>query len=237
MSHAAPILVANKLGKAFDGLKLFEAVDFSLQQGTVNSLFGKNGSGKTTFFNLLSGLLPPDTGEVLFREKPVRGKQPFEVVQMGLARMWQQPRLFGHLDVLENLALGKMKHPGESLLRTLLLSRRVQRSETAIRQAALVLLRRLSLEKFADRRVSALSPGEAKMVNLAMLIMTDADLLLLDEPFSGIPPATVARMSRHLRDLADSGKTILMIEHKQEAARAVSDHVFEIENRQILPRK
>jgi len=62
MSHAAPILVANKIGKAFDGLKLFEAVDFNLQSGTVNSLFGKNGSGKTTFFNLLSGLLPPDTG-------------------------------------------------------------------------------------------------------------------------------------------------------------------------------
>lgn len=237
MSNSAPILVASNVSKAFNGLKLFETVNFSLQSCTVNSLFGKNGSGKTTFFNLISGLFPPDTGEVFFRGKTVRGKQPFEVVQMGLARMWQQPRLFGHLNVLENLTLGKMQHPGESLLRTLLLPRQVRRSETLIQEEAYGLLDRVGLEKFADRRVSALSPGEAKMVNLAMLMMTGADLLLLDEPFSGIPPATIVRMSQYLRNLADDGKTILMIEHKQEAARAVSDHVFEIDNRQILPRK
>jgi ABC-type branched-subunit amino acid transport system ATPase component len=224
------ILKIENLSKSFGGLKLFEGVTFSLREGTINSLLGSNGSGKTTFFNLIGGYEKPDTGKIHFNGVTVKTYNEFALAKAGIGRMWQDPTIFPNHTVLENLLVSAKHHPGESLFNYVFRQRLIKNTESALQQDAMSVLKKLGLSDKAEQLAGSLSLGEKKLLSISMLLMNDARLLLLDEPFSGVNPGTIEKISQCLITLKQEGKTIFMIEHKIRFAKAISDRLFKIEN-------
>jgi len=227
------ILKVENLSKSFGGLKLFDGVTFSLREGTINSLFGSNGSGKTTFFNLIGGYEKPDTGKIHFNGVTVKTHNEFVIAKAGIGRMWQDPTIFPNHSVIENLLVSSKRHPGESLLNYLFQRRLIKNTESILRQNAKSILKKLGLSEKAEQLAGGLSLGEKKLLSISMLLMNDARLFLLDEPFSGVNPITIERISQTLLELKNEGRTVFMIEHKIKFAEAISDRLFKIENYDI----
>lgn len=230
---ADQILKVQNLSKSFDGQKLFHDVDLSLTGGTINSLFGSNGSGKTTFFNLIGGYDKPDSGQVFFRDRAVRFGRQDEIARSGLGRMWQTPALFPNHTLIENLLVSDRANPGEKLSSYLTRWPSIINREKVLLRSASETLDRFELTKKKNHLVGTLSLGERKLLNIGMLFMSRASLLMLDEPFSGITPETIRRISLILREMKDQGKTVFMIEHKTSFAECLSDCIYRIESRTI----
>ena len=229
------ILEIKHLHKSFEGLSLFNDASWQIPKGAISVLLGKNGSGKTTLFNMLTGYLKPDAGTVLFEEKPLGRTSPDGVARLGIGKMWQSPRtmLFLNHSVLDNLMVAAPKHKGDRLLNNFFSYSAVKQQEANIKQKAVGLLEELELEQYTQQPAGALSLGNQKMVCLGMLLMSEARLLLLDEPFSSIHPDTIQKISAVLLEQKQAGKSILMIEHKINFARQISDYLFEIQNQKI----
>jgi branched-chain amino acid transport system ATP-binding protein len=227
------ILHIENLSKSFGGLKLFDEVNIVLQQGTINSLFGSNGSGKTTFFNLIGGYEKPDEGKIHFNGLTIRFHNESVIARAGVGRMWQDPSVFPNHTVLENLLVSAKTHPGESFLNYIFDRTSIKTKEAELKETAHRILHQFKLESKAEQLAGSLSLGEKKLLSISMLLMNDALLLLLDEPFSSVNPDTVERISEALLELRHAGKTIFMIEHKIKFAEAISDHLFRIEHYKI----
>lgn len=221
------------LSKSFGGLKLFDGVNLALRPGTINSLFGGNGSGKTTFFNLIGGYERPDSGRISFNGLIVKFHNESRIAKAGIGRMWQNPSVFPNHSVLQNLLVSSKVHPGEYFLNYVFQRGSIKRKEAELEEKAYNVLKRFKLGNKALKPAGSLSLGEKKLLSISMLLMNDALLLLLDEPFSSVNPDTIERISEVLVELRDEGKTIFMIEHKVKFAEAISDHLFKINNYKI----
>lgn len=230
-----PILHIENLSKSFEGLRLFEDVNITLQQGTINSLFGGNGSGKTTFFNLIGGYEKPDAGKIHFNGLTIKYHNEFSIAKAGVGKMWQEPSVFPNHTVLQNLLVSDKTHPGEYFFNYFFRLRSIKKKEHELKDKAMDILQRFRLKDKSEQLAGSLSLGERKLLSIAMLLMNDARLLLLDEPFSAIKPDTIERISNALTELRGAGKTVFMIEHKIKFAEAISDHCFKIENYKIEP--
>jgi len=229
-----PILHVENLSKSFGGLKLFDGVNITLRPGTINSLFGSNGSGKTTFFNLIGGYDKPDAGRIHFDGLTIKVHKEFAIARVGVGRMWQDPTVFPNHTVLQNLLVSAKMHPGEYFLNYIFKGDSIRRKEAALTDKALGILHKFKLGDKSGRLAGSLSLGEKKLLSISMLLMNDARLLLLDEPFSSVNPDTIERISEALVELRGDGRTIFMIEHKIKFAEAISDHLFKIENYRIV---
>lgn len=227
------ILHIDNLSKSFGGLKLFDEVNIELQQGTINALFGSNGSGKTTFFNLIGGYEKPDAGKIHFNGLTIKFHNEFEIAKAGIGKMWQEPNVFPNHTVLQNLLVSDKSHPGEYFLNYIFRSKSIKRKETELRDKAHNILQKFKLGGKNEQLAGSLSLGEKKLLSISMLLMSDAHLLLLDEPFSSVNPDTIERISEVLKGLKSEGKTVFMIEHKIRFAKAISDNTFKIENYKI----
>lgn len=227
------ILHIDNLSKSFGGLKLFDEVNISLQQGTINSLFGSNGSGKTTFFNLISGYEKPDSGKIHFNGLTIKFHNESVIARAGIGKMWQDPTVFPNHTVLQNLLVSDKTHPGEYFLNYIFKPKSIRRKEAELKDKAHTILQKFKLGNKADQLAGSLSLGERKLLSISMLLMNEARLLLLDEPFSSVNPDTIERISEVLTELRNKGKTIFMIEHKIKFAEAISDYLFKIENYKI----
>jgi len=212
--------------KNFGGLSAVRDVSFSVEPGKITSLIGPNGAGKTTVFNLITGQLPLDGGKVIFKGKDITGLPPYRIVAQGIARTFQDLRLFQKLTVLQNVLLGFQQRRGEKLLRALLGGGGLSREEEEDLQKGSDLLRQVELQPKADELVENLSYGEQKLLSLARILATDAELLMLDEPASGLPLGEVDRMLRMIQGLVRQGKTIFIVEHNMEAVMGLSDWVI-----------
>ena len=228
-----PILQIENLSKSFEGLRLFENVNIALQQGTINSLFGGNGSGKTTFFNLIGGYEKPDAGKIHFNGLTIKYHKEYVIAKAGIGKMWQEPSVFPNHSLLQNLMVSDKTHPGEYFFNYLFRLKSISKKENELKDKAMRVLQRFKLEDKSEQMAGGLSLGERKLLSISMLLMNDARLLLLDEPFSAIKPDTIERISNALTELRSEGKTIFMIEHKIPFAEAISDHCFKIENYKI----
>lgn len=215
-----------EVSKNFGGLAAVHSLSFAVEPGKITSLIGPNGAGKTTAFNLIAGQLPLNHGKIFFKGKDITGLPPHKIVDLGIALTFQDLRLFQKLTVLQNVLLGLQQRRGEHLFHALWGGRRLTAEEERDLQKARDLLRQVELEAKSDDRVENLSYGEQKLLSLARVLATDAELLMLDEPASGLPLGEVDRMLRLIQSLVRQGKTIFIVEHNMEAVMGLSDWII-----------
>jgi ABC-type branched-subunit amino acid transport system ATPase component len=203
--------------KAFGGTLAVDSCSFAVQHGTVTALIGPNGSGKTTLFNLITGYLRPDGGQVRFNGRETTGLDAGSLYRRGLSRTFQQARVFPQLSVEENLVVAG----GYSWRQ--LLTRRVSRAD---RQRAGQLLEEFRLASVADLLASELSYGQRKLLEFAAVLMSDPELVLLDEPTAGVNPVMIETMEHHIRQRHAAGVTFLIVEHDMTFVMRLCDPVI-----------
>ncbi len=213
MNASAPTLKVEKLCKAFGGIVVADSVDLSIDRGDILGLIGPNGAGKTSLFNLVSGVLTPDSGAIYLDGNPVTGDPLYRRARSGIARTWQNMMLFKSMSVIENLLIAPRDYPGEKIGRLLLAPGRVRAAETVAKARALGILDRLELGRAADANVTDLPFGHQKLIGLARALMNDGGLLLLDEPMAGVEGAAYETMQRVVREEAASGRAVCVVEH------------------------
>jgi branched-chain amino acid transport system permease protein len=221
------------LAKHFGGIRAVDGLDLELSAARITGLIGPNGAGKTTVFNLLTGAIRPDRGTVVLNEHVITGLPPNRVVREGMARSYQDVRIFPRLSVLDNVMLGVQHQPGEDVVQALFTPWRAWRGERETRQAALHHLEFVGMAGRARERAGALGFGEQKLVALARLLATEAEVLLLDEPASGIDQVWVERMLELIVRLRDWGRTICIVEHNLHIVERLADQIYFMEQGKI----
>jgi ABC-type branched-subunit amino acid transport system ATPase component len=220
------LLTLEALSKSFGGLQAVNDLSFHVKAGTITSLIGGNGAGKTTAFNLITGNLTPDTGHIYFRGARVDGLPPHKVARAGIARGFQELRLFNRLSALDNIEVAVPNQRGEGIVTALVGGRRLKEEKNATRALSKTLLRDLTIEPESNTLAERLSYGQQKLLSLGRLLAAEGELLLLDEPTSGLSPAMVDDFCARMRHLTQSGKTILLIEHNVEIVMRLSDWII-----------
>lgn len=219
----ANVLEVRDLHKSFDGIVVARDIDLTLQSGRVVGLIGPNGAGKTSLFNLISGVVKPDRGTVVLGGTPLDSLKFHQRVRRGLSRTWQHIRLFPSLPVLDNLLVGTPDYPGERLVNVLFGRGRLEAHDKAAREKALDLLDKVGLAGVAGELVSDLPYGQQKLIGVARAMMGDAKCLLLDEPMAGVEGQSYAAMQRVVRDVADRGVAVCVVEHNVAFIRDLCD--------------
>jgi branched-chain amino acid transport system ATP-binding protein len=195
-------------------LRAVDSCSFDVPQGAILGLIGPNGSGKTTTFNVITGMLKPSGGQILFDGVPITGMEPYQVALKGISRTFQVLRLFPDLSVTENLLVGYRNQSGENLLNALLHTSRMRAERMAAEKKAMDLLDFLGLADLCDEYVRNLGHAQQKLVDLGRALMMDPQMLLLDEPTAGINPTFINRILELIRDLRETrGVTVLLVEH------------------------
>ena len=226
------LLEIRGLHKQFGGLKAVDGLDLQVREGEVVSLIGPNGAGKTTVFNLISGLYPPDGGEIRFQGRNVTGLQPHEITARGIARTFQNLRVFTNMTVLENVMVGQHARTRTGPLGAILRLPGCRREEKRIRQRALEALSCFE-ERLAgfrlDQMAYSLSYANRRRLEIARALATEPRLILLDEPTAGMNPHETAEMTDLIGRLRDKGYTLLLIEHDMKVVQGVSDRVVALD--------
>ena len=220
------LLRLEALSKSFGGLQAVNNLSFGVKAGTITSLIGGNGAGKTTAFNLVTGNLAPDAGHIYFREARVDGLPPHKVARAGIARGFQELRLFNRLSARDNIEAAVPNQRGESIIRSLIGGSGLKQERKATEARSDALLRDLTIESQADALAERLSYGQQKLLSLGRLLAAEGELLLLDEPTSGLSPSMVEDFCSRMRALTQAGKTILLIEHNVEIVMRLSDWII-----------
>ena len=209
-----PLLEVRDLSRRFGGLQAVDQVSFAVHPGEIFGLIGPNGAGKTTLFNLISGLTPPSSGTVLWRGAPITGQPPHRLNRLGLARTFQNLRLFDGLTVVENLLVALQRHPRSSAIAGLLGTAGHQRAERQRLDTAWQLLEELELAAMAERPAGTLAYGDRRRLEIARALATRPQLLLLDEPAAGLNPAEKDQLCQLIGELRQRHQlSVLIIEH------------------------
>jgi len=235
-AHARkPVLELRGLSKSFGGLEAVKDVTIRLPFGKITGLIGPNGCGKTTIFNLITGYLEPDKGEVLVDGKEITGQPPYRVVHTGLARSWQDVRVFNGMSVLENVMVGFQNQAGEKLAPLFLSPRRVAIDEKENYKKAIHYLELVGLRNQSDQLAMNLSNSEQKLVALARLLATECPVLLLDEPTSALDVDSVDKIIKLIKRIAaQTKKTILLVEHNLDVVRGLVDKAYFMSEGKVL---
>jgi ABC-type branched-subunit amino acid transport system ATPase component len=229
------LLEVMALNKAFGGLQAVRDASFGVEANKVTGLVGPNGAGKTTVFNMITGTLSADSGQVLLEGKDITSMSAQDRVGLGIARTFQDVRLLPRLSVVDNVCVGVQGHPGEKLAHVLLFPLGVGRSERAARDKAREALSFVGIDHDRwDLSAASLSYGEQKLVSIARLLATDAQVLLLDEPTSGLDEGSLDQFRAVLRRLIDDGRTVVTVEHNMLLVRELCDIAVFLANGEVL---
>ena len=220
-----PILKADHVTRKFGGLTAVDVEHVEIPRGAITALIGPNGAGKTTFFNLLTGFDSPDTGEMEFNGKSVKGMASHQIAKLGQVRTFQLTKALSLLTVLENMKLGAKNQAGEEIFRSLIPSI-WKKQEAEIEERALELLKRFKLYEKKDDFAASLSGGQRKLLEMARALMTEPTLVMLDEPMAGVNPALTESLLGHVLDLKKEGMTVLFVEHDMHMVRHIADWVI-----------
>lgn len=214
------------LTKDFGGLRAVDHCSLQIPEGTIFGLIGPNGSGKTTLFNLVTGFLEPTAGQVFFKDVEITGLPSYAIIQRGLARTFQLVRVFCRMTVMENLLIASKHQVGENWLLGLLRTPGVRQQEEEAVERAMALLEMVNLQDYADELCSDLSYGQQKLIEITRVLMTDPDLILLDEPAAGINPTLRNEILNYIRRLRDEqGKTFVLIEHDMDVIMNLCERI------------
>jgi branched-chain amino acid transport system ATP-binding protein len=228
------LLEIRGLVKHFLGVTAVDRVDLAVEPGELVSLIGPNGSGKTTLFNCVTGYLSPDGGRILFRGHDLTRVAPHRVARLGLARTFQQVSVFARLSALDNLLVFLQQHQEEHLLARLVRTRRLRRLEDEAVARARQLLDLVGLGPKADAAAGSLSYGQRKLLAFAGALMSDPQLLLLDEPAAAVNPTMIEQMKDHILALHRQGKTVLLVEHNMDVVMDISQRVVVLDHGQKI---
>ncbi|MBJ7328637.1 MAG: ABC transporter ATP-binding protein [Solirubrobacteraceae bacterium] len=221
------MLEARGVSKVFGGLTAVGGVDFAIPRGGIVSLIGPNGAGKTTFFNMLTGLYKPTSGRIAFDDKPITGGRPDKIMSLGIARTFQNIRLFGTMSARENVMVGEHSRMKAGLFGSIIRTPRVRREEQHVAEKAGEELEYVGLapKTFDDLAIN-LSYGDQRRVEIARALASDPKLLLLDEPTAGMNPQESDDLTALMHRLRDErGITILLIEHDMKVVMGVSEYI------------
>jgi branched-chain amino acid transport system ATP-binding protein len=226
-SNGAALLSAHDVSKIFGGLVAVDDVSFSIKPKSIVSIIGPNGAGKTTFFNMLTGLYKPSMGSIAFEGKDITGRRPDIITSMGVARTFQNIRLFSTMSAVENVMVGQHARMKGGLFGSILRTPGVRKEEKEVREKAREMLDYVGLRKAEFDQISInLSYGDQRRVEIARALASDPSLLLLDEPTAGMNPNESARLTEFMRQLRDDrGLTILLIEHDMKVVMGVSERI------------
>jgi branched-chain amino acid transport system ATP-binding protein len=221
------LLATQHVTKAFGGLVAVEDVSFEVEPRSIVSIIGPNGAGKTTFFNMLTGLYKPTFGRILFAGRDVTGTRPDIITEGGMARTFQNIRLFSSMTATENVMVGQHSRMKAGLFGSILRPPAVRREEVAVREKAREMLAYVGLDKSQfERLASNLSYGDQRRVEVARALASDPALLLLDEPTAGMNPQESARLTDFMEQLREERDlTILLIEHDMKVVMGVSERI------------
>ncbi|GAA0486137.1 ABC transporter ATP-binding protein [Paractinoplanes deccanensis] len=206
-------LETHELRKAFGGVTALDGATVSFHEGKVNALIGPNGSGKTTYFNCVTGMIRPDSGRVTYRGRDLTGKAPHRIARAGLGRTFQLCRTFPRMTALENV-LAAVPQGG---LRSAKAKGDIER--------AMSWLTRLGIEHLAESEARDMSWGQQKLLELAGVLMAEPETVLLDEPAGGVNPALLDRIGALIRELNAEGRTFVIVEHNMDLVMSISDHI------------
>jgi branched-chain amino acid transport system ATP-binding protein len=220
-----PALALAGLAKTFGGLKAVDGVSFEVPDGGLTALIGPNGAGKTTLFNLITNLIPPDTGEVRLYGSVLGTRSPSAIARLGLLRTFQTARVFPGLTALENVMAGAHRLVRASAVGQMLWLPGARREEADLASRATALLELLGLAPFRDMAATSLPIGAQKLIELGRALMARPRLLLLDEPAAGLNDAETAELAALLRAVRDSGITIMVVEHNMSLVMDIADEV------------
>jgi branched-chain amino acid transport system ATP-binding protein len=220
------LLEARGIGKRFGGVQALSGVSFTISRGEIYGLIGPNGAGKTTLFNVLTGIYTPDTGSFAFDGAPLAGLAPHQVAARGIARTFQNIRLFANLSVLENAMIGRHVRTRAGVLGAVLRNRATLAEEAAIERRAFELLDYVGIHARANDPAGSLPYGDQRRLEIARALATDPKLLALDEPAAGMNPAETLALRKLLDGIRKDGVTLLLIEHDVRLVMNVCDRVL-----------
>jgi branched-chain amino acid transport system ATP-binding protein len=231
---ATTILEAKGVTKQFGGLSAVKDVDLTIEEGRIRGLIGPNGAGKTTFFNLMTGIFPVTHGQVLFLGEEAltakvlgfeRKRRPFEICKAGMARTFQNIRLFQNMTALENVIVGSDAHHKQNVLEAIFRAPRHRREEREGQEEAESELDFVGIHKYANELAGNLSYGDQRRVEIARALATKPKLLLLDEPAAGMNPTEKRSLMDLITKIRDRGITILLIEHDMKVVMGICEQV------------
>jgi len=220
------LLQATNVVKRFGGLTAVNKMNLSLEKGQITSIIGPNGAGKTTFFNSLTGIYTPEEGEINFNDRSLIGLRPDQVVERGIARTFQNIRLFGSMTVIENILVGMHTNLKQSPVDAVLRTKKFHEDEAEAEQRARDLMEYVGLKNVGNELARNLAYGGQRRIEIARALAANPTLLLLDEPTAGMNPnetEDAIKLFRRIRD--DKGITVLLIEHDMRVIMNISEHI------------
>src|SRR3954471_12108015 len=219
-----PAIVVDGVARTFGGLTAVSVDHLEIQRGGITGLIGPNGAGKTTLFNLLTGFDQPNTGAWSFNGRPLGKLKPYQVARLGVVRTFQLTKALSRLTVLQNMLLGAQVQRGEGFFRALVpgIWRGQERENT---ERAMDLLQRFKLDTKKDDFAGTLSGGQRKLLEMARALMSDPQVVMLDEPMAGVNPALTQSLLGHVKDLREQGMTVIFVEHDMDVVGDISDWV------------
>ncbi len=228
------LLTVTGAGKRFGGLQALSNVGIDIQAGTIYGLIGPNGAGKTTFFNVITGMYTPDEGTFVLGGKPYNPTAVHEVADKGIARTFQNIRLFGDMTALENVMVGRHIRTHAGVFGAVFKTQSQQAEEAAISQRAQALLDYVGIGKFAQYQARTLSYGDQRRLEIARALATDPLLLALDEPAAGMNATEKVQLRGLLETIKKDGKTILIIEHDVKLVMGLCDAVTVLDYGKVI---
>ena len=220
------MLDVNAVSKSFGGIKAVDNCSLGVEPRSVTGLIGPNGSGKTTLFNMITGFYRPDSGSISLHELPIHHLAPNHICHRGIGRTFQITRLFWKMTVLENMVVPVRQTGWRTLF-----SQGVKKHEE---ERAMELLELVGLTQYRDQEARKLSFGQQKLIEFAAILMSDPDLILLDEPAGGVNPVMIEKMMGLVDELNQQGKTFLVVEHNMRLVMELCQHIIVLDHGQKI---
>jgi len=220
-----PILTINGVSKRFGGLKALTNLSFEVYENQVTAVIGPNGAGKTTLFNLISGLIPIDSGKIIFNRRRIEHLKSYERTKLGIARTFQTLGVFSNMTVIENVMLGEDIYAETGIISTIFNTKRHRKEEKNLREKAVYWLNKMGIEDVKDKNLSEIPFEKQRLVEITRAIVSNPKLLLLDEPAAGLNITETRSLISKIKDINDSKITILIVEHDMDMIMEISDRI------------
>ena len=228
------MLELSDVSRQFGGLQALSGVNMQIQPGKVTGLIGPNGAGKTTLINCISGLDHPTSGRIRFADHDITHTHPYQITQLGIARTYQNIRLFGEMSALDNLLISQHGRGQATIFDALIFSRRYRREEQQLRANAHALLDRFNLNAVAEVQAGTLPYGDQRRLEMARALAIQPSLILLDEPTAGMNPVETHELGEQIIRLRSDGLSVLVIEHDMALIQQVCDDIYVLSFGQMI---